>query len=155
MTAFIDRALRQMEDGCCLPFAIRRRLDGAIIGSTRIGPVVPEHARAEIGATWLVADAQRTPINTECKRLLMAHGFENLHFNRIEFKTDSRNTASRAALARIGAMEEGVFRNHMVMPDGSLRHSVWFSVIREDWPRVREHLDARLAQPFTKPGVPE
>lgn len=149
MTAFIDRALRQEAEACCLPFVIRRLHDGALVGSTRIGPIVPAHARAEIGATWLTPPAQRTPINTECKHLLMTHGFEQLGFNRIEFKTDSRNLASRAALARIGATEEGIFRNHMVMPDGSLRHSVWFSVVREEWPPVRARLEVLLAQPFS------
>lgn len=149
MRTYIESGLRDLEQDRALPFSIRRREDGRIIGATRFAAVEPAHRRAEIGWTWLSADARRTPINTECKRLLLAHGFESLGFNRIEFKTDSRNAASRAALARIGATEEGVFRNHMVMPDGSLRHSVWFSVIREEWPRVRAHLDALLAQPFT------
>ena len=147
MHDYIGRGLRDQAQDKALPFVIRRHEDGRIVGATRFAAIELAHRRAEIGWTWLTADARRTPVNTECKRLLLAHGFDQLGFNRIEFKTDSRNAASRAALARIGATEEGVFRNHMLMPDGSLRHSVWFSVIREEWPRVRAHLDALLAQP--------
>ena len=146
MRAYIDSGLTDHAAGRALPFVIRRLEGGRIVGATRFAAFEPAHQRAEIGWTWLEASARRTPVNTECKRLLLAHGFERLGLNRIEFKTDSRNAASRAALARIGATEEGVFRNHMRMPDGSIRHSVWFSIIREEWPQVRSHLDALLAQ---------
>lgn len=146
MRDYIASGLADQSQGRALPFAIRRLADDCIVGATRFAAIELAHRRAEIGWTWLSGEARRTPVNTECKRLLLAHGFEQLGFNRIEFKTDSRNAASRAALARIGATEEGTFRNHMRMPDGSLRHSVWFSVIREEWPRVRAHLDALLAR---------
>lgn len=149
MRAYIESGLRDLKQDRALPFVIRTVHDDRIVGATRFAAIEAMHRRAEIGWTWLHADVRRTPVNAECKRLLLAHGFEVLGLNRVEFKTDSRNAASRAALARIGATEEGTFRNHMVMPDGSLRHSVWFSVIREDWPSVRAHLDGLLAQPFS------
>jgi RimJ/RimL family protein N-acetyltransferase len=149
MREYIESGLRDLAADRALPFVIRRRADERIVGATRFAAVEPAHKRAEIGWTWLNASARRTPVNTECKRLLLAHGFEQLGLNRIEFKTDSRNAASRAALARIGATEEGIFRNHMLMPDGSLRHSVWFSILREEWPRVQMHLDALLAPTLT------
>lgn len=153
MRDYIESGLRDLAAGSALPFVIRQRVDGRIVGATRFTAFEPLHRRAEIGWTWLQASARRTPVNTECKRELLAHGFEQLGLDRIEFKTDSRNAASRAALARIGATEEGTFRNHMRMPDGSVRHSVWFSIIREEWPRVRAHLDVLLAQPF-HPAAP-
>lgn len=153
MRDYIASGLADHTAGRALPFVIRRKADERIVGATRFTAFEPAHKRAEIGWTWLQASARRTPVNTECKRLLLAHGFEQLDLNRIEFKTDSRNTASRAALARIGASEEGIFRNHMLMPDGSIRHSVWFSIIREEWPRVRTHLDALLAQ-TSHPAAP-
>ncbi|TAJ51674.1 MAG: N-acetyltransferase [Nevskiaceae bacterium] len=146
MRDYIESGLTDLAAGRALPFVIRHRADERIVGATRFAAFESVHRRAEIGWTWLQASACRTPVNTECKRLLLAHGFERLDLNRIEFKTDSRNAASRAALARIGATEEGTFRNHMLMPDGSIRHSVWFSILREEWPRVRTHLDALLAQ---------
>lgn len=145
MRDYIASGLADLAQDRALPFAIRLKASDRVVGATRFAAIEMAHQRAEIGWTWLNADARRTPVNTECKRLLLAHGFEQLGFNRIEFKTDSRNAASRAALARVGATEEGIFRNHMLMPDGSLRHSVWFSIIREEWPRVRAHLDALLA----------
>ena len=149
MRAYIASGLDDFAQGRALPFAIRTLHDDRIVGATRFAAIEAKHRRAEIGWTWLDADVRRTPVNTECKRLLLEHGFEALGLNRIEFKTDSRNAASRAALARIGATEEGIFRNHMVMPDGALRHSVWFSVIREEWPRVRAHLDGLLDTDFS------
>ena len=149
MRAYIAGGLDDLAQGRALPFAIRTLHDDRIVGATRFAAIEAKHRRAEIGFTWLRADARRTPVNTECKRLLLEHGFEVLGLNRVEFKTDSRNAASRAALARIGATEEGIFRNHMVMPDGALRHSVWFSVIREEWPRVRAHLDGLLETDFS------
>lgn len=153
MRDYIASGLADQAAGRALPFVIRDVADDRIVGATRFAAFDPAHKRAEIGWTWLQAAARRSPVNTECKRLLLAYGFEQLGLNRIEFKTDSRNAASRAALVRIGATEEGTFRNHMLMPDGSIRHSVWFSIIREEWPRVRTHLDVLLAQPF-HPAAP-
>ncbi len=150
MRRFIDHGLVEQAQGRALPFVIRTVHDGAIVGSTRFGAIESVHRRAEIGWTWLSPAVRRTPVNTECKLLLMRHGFEALGYNRVEFKTDSLNAASRAALKRIGATEEGTFRNHMVVEDGRrVRHSVYFSIIREEWPAVGAALESRIAQPFT------
>ena len=150
MRGFVELALLEQTQGKALPFVIRSRHDGAIVGSTRFGAIESVHRRAEIGWTWLHASVRRTPVNTECKWLLLRHGFEVLGYQRIEFKTDSLNAASRAALARIGAVQEGVFRNHMLVDGGArLRHSVYFSIIREDWPTVRADLERQLSRPFS------
>ena len=150
MRAFIDLALLEQSRGEALPFVIRTLHDDAIVGSTRFGAIVAQHRRAEIGWTWLAPDVRRTPVNTECKWLLLRHGFESLGYQRIEFKTDSLNAPSRAALARIGAVEEGTFRNHMVVDGGRrVRHSVYFSIVREEWPAVRADLEQRLSHPFS------
>lgn len=148
MRAFIDDALAAQEAGKALPFAVRLRHSGAWVGSTRFANIEVAHRRAEIGWTWLTPSVQRTPVNTECKYLLLRHAFETLGLIRVEFKTDSLNTVSRAALAGIGAVEEGIFRNHMVTHGGRIRHSVYFSIVREDWPQVRERLERKLARPF-------
>lgn len=142
---FVERALADHAQGKALPFAVRMQRTGEIVGTTRFGAVEMTHRRAEIGWTWLSRAAQRTAVNTECKRLLLGHGFDALHLNRIELKTDALNQASRAAIARIGAQQEGIFRQHMVMPDGRVRDTVYFSIVRSDWPAVRSALDARLS----------
>ena len=110
------------------------------IGSSRYLSIVPEHRRLEIGWTWVGTAFQRTGANREAKLLQLTHAFETLGANRVEFKTHSRNERSRTALAGIGATFEGVFRNHMIMPDGSIRHSAYFSVIAEEWPAVKAAL---------------
>lgn len=145
--AYVRRALDEQAQGCALPFLIRSRESGAVIGSTRFAAIEPAHRRAEIGWTWIAKKVQRTAVNTECKRLLLGYGFEQLNLNRIEFKTDFLNHKSRTAIARIGATQEGIFRRHMVMPDGRVRDTVYFSIVREEWPAVREQLDARLTEP--------
>ena len=153
MRDFVERALLDQEQGDALPFVIRTCHDGAIVGSTRFGAIVGAHLRAEIGWTWLSPAVRRTPVNTECKWLLLRHGFEVLGFQRIEFKTDSLNAPSRAALARIGAVEEGTLRNHMLVDGGRrVRHSVYFSIVRDEWPSVRAALEARLLRPFSFPS---
>jgi RimJ/RimL family protein N-acetyltransferase len=149
MRAFIQLALDDQARGLAIPFVVRTRHDGAIVGSSRFGAIDTKHARGEIGWTWYAPHVRRTPVNTECKRLMLAYGFETLGYRRIEFKTDSLNLASRAALLRIGATEEGTFRNHMITASGRQRHSVYFSITREEWPAVRDGLDARLARPFS------
>jgi RimJ/RimL family protein N-acetyltransferase len=142
LEAWLETALDNAEAGAEMPFATVDQASGRAIGSTRYLNIVPEHRRFEIGWTWLATAAQRTGANREAKLLQLTHGFEELGTNRIEFKTDSLNEKSRAALLGIGAQFEGIFRNHMIMPEGRLRHSAYYSVTRDDWPEVK----ARLAQ---------
>ena len=140
LEAWIAAALDNAEAGIEVPFATIDRATGRAIGSTRYLNIVAEHRRFEIGWTWLATSAQRTGANREAKLLQLTHAFEGLGANRVEFKTDSLNDKSRTALLGIGASFEGIFRNHMVMPDGRLRHSAYYSVTREDWPTVRSRL---------------
>jgi RimJ/RimL family protein N-acetyltransferase len=144
LEAWLQTALDNAAAGTEMPFATVDRASGRPIGSTRYLNIVPEHRRFEIGWTWLATTAQRTGANREAKLLQLTHGFEGLAANRIEFKTDSLNERSRTALLGIGARFEGIFRNHMVMPDGRLRHSAYYSVIREDWPKVKARLNELL-----------
>lgn len=121
------------------------RADGELVGSTRYLAIEPAHRRLEVGHTWYAPRTWGTRINPACKFALLRYAFETLRFNRIELKTDARNLRSQAAILKLGAMREGVFRAHMVRPDGTLRDSVYFSIVREEWPRVRDRLSARLA----------
>ena len=142
--AWVDAAIANAEAGLEVPFATIDRATGRPIGSSRFMSIVPEHRRLEIGWTWLGRDWQRTGSNREAKYLQMRHAFEVLGANRVEFKTDSRNEAARGGLLGAGTTFEGIFRNHMVMPDGPLRHSAWYSVTREEWPAVRARLEASI-----------
>ena len=143
---WLETALANAEEGTERPFATVDRATGRAIGSSRFLSIVPEHRRLEIGWTWVATAWQRTGANREAKLLQMTHAFETLDAQRVEFKTHSRNERSRNALAGIGATFEGVFRNHMIMPDGSVRHSAYFSVTSEEWPAVKERLVAGLAR---------
>jgi RimJ/RimL family protein N-acetyltransferase len=145
MRAFIEAALEAQAAGTALPFATVEKASGRAIGSTRFFNIDRTHRRLEIGWTWLGLAWQRTAANTEAKYLLLAHAFETLGCIRVEFKTDSLNERSRAALLRIGAIEEGTLRNHMIMPDGRLRHSVYYSIIASEWPEVKARLEAKLS----------
>ncbi|HEY6292285.1 MAG TPA: GNAT family protein [Terriglobia bacterium] len=146
METFVDTALREQEAGKSLPFATVERQTGLAVGSTRFGNIDREHRRVEIGWTWIAPAWQRTAVNTEAKYLMLRFAFELWGCNRVEFKTDSLNEPSRRALARIGARQEGVFRNHMVTASGRIRHSVYFSVIREEWPEVKAGLESKIKQ---------
>jgi len=146
MKAFFDDALQMREKGVGLPYAIIAKSEGKAVGSTRFGNIERRHKRAEIGWTWLAQRHQRTAINTEMKYLMLRHAFETLKLIRVEFKTDSLNERSRAALLGIGAREEGTLRNHMIAPGGRLRHSVYYSVIDSEWPAVKRALESRLAR---------
>lgn len=146
MKAFFDDAFRTREQGSALPFAVV--VHGEPVGSTRFGNIERKHRRAEIGWTWLAPRAQRTAVNTEMKYLMLSHAFETLRLMRVEFKTDSLNEPSRRALLRIGAMEEGTFRNHMISQHGRIRHSVYFSITDQDWPSVKARLQQKLAQDY-------
>ena len=124
-------------------FAIVARDTGAVCGTTRYMAIERAHRRLEIGWSVVGPAWQGRGINSEAKRLLLEHAFEVLGAIRVEFKTDSLNTQSRAALAAIGAIEEGTFHNHMIVANGRIRHSVYFAITRERWPEVAAHLNAR------------
>ena len=145
MRAFIEAALETQATGAALPFATIDLASGSAIGSTRFFNIDRAHRRLEIGWTWLGLAWQGTAANTEAKYLMLRHAFETLECIRVEFKTDSLNERSRAALLRIGAIQEGTFRNHMIMPDGRLRHSVYYSLIASEWPEVKARLEQKLA----------
>ena len=137
---FVATALDLQRAGSALPFATIDIASGQPIGSTRFGSIVPEHKRVEIGWTWIAPRWQRTGVNTEAKFLMMRHAFEELGCNRVELKTNALNERSRAAILRIGAKEEGLFRMHMVNKDGTPRDSAYFSVIAPEWPEVSARL---------------
>ncbi len=145
LRAFLDRCLRWREEGSWLPFVTTDRATGRAVGSTSFLAIDRHHRRLEIGSTWLTPEWQRTACNTEAKYLQLRHAFEDVGCIRVEFKTDSRNERSRAALLRIGAVEEGTFRNHMVCPGPRIRHSVYYSIIDSEWPAVKQRLDSMLA----------
>lgn len=155
LAAWLETALANQARGIEMPFVTVERQTGRPIGSTRFLNISPENRRLEIGWTWLATVAQRTGANREAKLLQLTHAFETLGANRVEFKTDSRNERSRAALLGIGAVLEGVFRNHMIMPDGPLRHSAWYSVTIEDWPGVKARLEGLLRAGGSTPVAAE
>ena len=142
---WFDEVLRIDAAGVEAAWMARTVQDGKVVGSTRFLAIVAAHRRVEIGHTWYVPAVWASLVNPACKFALMTYAFEILGLNRVELKTDIRNLRSQAAIAKLGATREGVFRAHMVRPDGSLRDSVYFSVIASDWPRVRDGLRARLA----------
>lgn len=144
---WLEIALANAAAGTEVPFATIDLASGRAIGSTRFMSIVAEHRRLEIGWTWIGRAFQRSGANREAKLLQLTHAFEDLGAARVEFKTDSRNEASRAALLGIGATFEGIFRNHIVMPEGPMRHSAYYSVIVEDWPAVKAHLEALVDRP--------
>jgi RimJ/RimL family protein N-acetyltransferase len=144
MPAYIEKALNSQSVGLEHPFVIIDRSSDKLVGSTRFASIDLHYRKREIGYTWLARSAQRTPINTEAKYLLLRHAFEELKCVRVEFVTDVLNERSRGALARIGAKEEGILRNHMIMPDGRYRDSVSFSIIESEWPEVKANLEQKL-----------
>lgn len=144
MTAYVETALKERDSGLAVPFVQIERASGRVVGSTRYASIERTHRRLEIGWTWVAPAWQRTVINTEAKYLLLRHAFEALGCMRVELKTDSLNERSRAAILRIGARQEGIFRNHMITSSGRIRHSVYFSIIDSEWPEVKSRLEARL-----------
>jgi RimJ/RimL family protein N-acetyltransferase len=143
---WIATTLDYQKAGTVLPFAIRNLATGKICGSTRYLAITPQDHGLEIGWTWLDASARRTGINTECKYLLLQHAFETLGAIRVQLKTDSRNLRSQNAIERIGGLREGVLRNHMILPDGYYRDSVYFSIIESEWPGVKTRLQKMVAR---------
>lgn len=144
--AWIAAGLAQQAAGRALPFVVRRLRDGLIVGSTRFMNIEESHRRLEIGTTFYSASVHKSALNTECKRLLLAHAFESLGCLAVEFRTHWFNQRSREAIAKLGAKQDGVLRNHQRLADGSLRDTVVFSIIDTEWPAVRRHLTARQAR---------
>ncbi len=136
--------LSRAEKGTDLPFVVIHRASGRIAGATRYLNIVPKDRGLEIGGTWYGLEFQRTPVNTESKYLLLRHAFETLGCIRVQLKTDSRNVRSQKAIERLGAVKEGVLRNHMILSDGRYRASVFYSIIDTEWPAVRKRLEQML-----------
>ncbi|MBW3628232.1 MAG: GNAT family N-acetyltransferase [Gemmatimonadetes bacterium] len=147
MRGYVADALAGRARGTEIPFATLERESGRVVGSTRYLNIEAVHRRVEIGSTWVAPRWQRTAINTEAKLLMLGHAFDALGCIRVELKTDALNAQSRTAIERIGAMEEGVLRRHMITATGRVRDTVYYSVLDEEWPAVRARLQASLDTP--------
>ena len=147
MLTYVRGSLANRDAGMSLPFTTVEKGTGQVVGSTSYLAIDRNNRRLEIGSTWISPPWQRSVVNTEAKYLQLQHCFEELGCIRVEFKTDSLNAKSRAALLRIGAVEEGTFRNHMICPGGRVRHSVYFSIVDSEWPQVKPRLEEMLARP--------
>jgi RimJ/RimL family protein N-acetyltransferase len=145
--AYIDAALTMRERDGAMPFVVRANPGGDVVGCTRYFHVDAPNRRLEIGYTWYAKRMQRTALNTECKLMLLGHAFERLECIAVEFRTHWFNHASREAILRLGAKQDGVLRNHQISPDGSFRDTVVFSIIHSEWPAVKQHLVYRLKHP--------
>ena len=138
--------LGRAEKGADLPFVAIHLASGRVAGATRYLNIMPMDRGLEVGGTWYGTDFQRTPVNTECKYLLLTHAFEILKCIRVQLKTDKRNERSQKAIERLGAKKEGVLRNHMILPDGRYRDSVFYSILDTEWADVKMNLEARLSR---------
>jgi RimJ/RimL family protein N-acetyltransferase len=146
----IEAALRQQASGATVPFATVEKSSGRVVGGTRFLHIVPEHRRLEIGSTWISQPWRRTAINTEAKFLMLEHAFERLGCVRVEFMADALNEVSRKAILRLGAKEEGTFRNYIVRADGEIHDAVFYSIIKSQWPSVRGRLQEMLARRYNR-----
>ena len=144
MRSWVLDILSRAEKGTDLPFVAIHLASGRVAGATRYLNIVPRDRGLEIGGTWYGPEFQRTVVNTECKYLLLRHAFETLGCIRVQLKTDLRNERSQKAIERIGAVKEGVLRNHMILPDGRIRHSVFYSILDTEWPEVKKRLEEML-----------
>ena len=142
--SYIEEALNEQQQGRALPFVVVEQVSGAVIGSTRFCNATATDTRVEIGYTWYAKSFQRSVVNTECKSLLLNHAFESLGAIAVEFRTHWHNHASRAAIARLGAKQDGVLRNHQKSADGCYRDTVVFSIIDSEWPAVKQSLAFKL-----------
>lgn len=146
MRAWVVDILSRAETGTDVPFVAIHLASGRVAGATRYLNIVPKDRGLEIGGTWYGVEFQRTAVNTECKYLLLRHAFETLGCIRVQLKTDLRNERSQRAIERIGAVREGVLRNHMLLPDGRFRHSVFYSILDTEWPEVKKRLEDMLVR---------
>jgi N-acetyltransferase len=146
MPRYVDHALQGQQQGHMLPWVVRELASGSIVGSTRYHDVLAEVDRVEIGYTWYAKRCQRTHVNTTCKLLLLEHAFATLGCQVVGLRTDNFNFTSQRAIEALGAKRDGVIRHHFKRRDGSVRDTVMYSILREEWPAVRTHLQFRLAR---------
>lgn len=151
MRAYAAAALDDQEQGSVLPFAIVDNSSNRIIGSTRYMDIAMAHRRLEIGGTWITRTHQRSGANTDAKRLLLSHAFDTLAVQRVVFKTETLNVQSRQAIQRIGAIQEGIFRKHLISTSGRARDMVYFSILDSEWPTVKDNF-AMLDRRHVAPG---
>jgi RimJ/RimL family protein N-acetyltransferase len=143
---WVQHVLSLRDSGTDFPFAVIDLGSGCVAGATRYLEIRPEHRGLEIGGTWYGAAYRRTRVNTESKYLLLEHAFERLNCIRVQIKTDSRNVRSQQAIERIGALREGMLRNHMILPDGHVRHSIYYSILDTEWPAIKARLQDMLSK---------
>jgi N-acetyltransferase len=143
--AYIADALSGQQAGAMLPWAVRELTTGAIVGSTRYHDIAPQIDRVEIGYTWYAKRWQRSHVNSACKLLLLTHAFEALGCQVVGFRTDNFNFNSQRAIAALGAHKDGIIRHHQARRDGTVRDSVFFSILAAEWPDIKRHLTTRLA----------
>ncbi len=143
---WVQGRLAQAALGTDLPFAVIDLASGCVAGATRYMDIRPADRGLEIGGTWYGAAFRRTRVNTEAKYLLLEHAFERLKCIRVQLKTDARNERSQRAIERLGAVREGMLRNHIILPDGHVRHSIYYSILDSEWPRVKARLQEMLAK---------
>jgi RimJ/RimL family protein N-acetyltransferase len=146
MRGWVTDILSRAEKGTDLPFVAIHLASGRVAGATRYLNIMPKERGLEVGGTWYGTEFQRTAVNTECKYLLFKHAFETLGCIRVQLKTDLRNERSQKAIERIGAVKEGVLRNHIILPDGYFRHSVFYSILDTEWGDVKRRLEEMLAR---------
>ena len=144
MQDWVQDILARAEKGTDVPFVAIHLDSGRVAGASRYMNIMPKDRGLEIGGTWYGPEYQRTVVNTECKYLLLQHAFEKLGCIRVQLKTDLRNERSQKAIERIGAVKEGVLRNHMILPDGYYRHSVYYSILDTEWPEVKKRLEEMM-----------
>ena len=144
MRDLVHYLLRQQAKGTDLPFIVFHIADGRPVGMTRYMDIRPADRAVEIGGTWYASAYQHTAVNTECKYLLLRYAFETLDCIRVQLKTDLRNERSQRAIERLGAVREGVLRDHMILPDGTVRSSVYYSILAAEWPAVKTRLENML-----------
>lgn len=144
MREWVQDILARAEKGTDVPFVAIHIDSGCVVGASRYMNIMPKDRGLEIGGTWYGPEYQRTVVNTECKYLLLKHAFEKLGCIRVQLKTDLRNERSQKAIERLGAVREGVLRNHMILPDGYYRHSVYYSILDTEWPQVKKRLEEMM-----------
>ncbi|MCA1038140.1 GNAT family N-acetyltransferase [Bacillus infantis] len=144
MKADTRKAADLVKEGKQLAFSVGLKESGRLVGSTRYLDILPENKTLEIGSTWYTPEVWRTSVNTECKFLLLRHAFEIWDMNRVQLKTDSRNIRSQKAIERLGAVKEGILRKDRIIADGFARNTVYYSILKEEWPQVKERLIQKL-----------